>query len=124
MKKTLAFVLSATFVLGAGGTYSPPSYSTSETTVAVEESTSDPIMAQAAADLKAAKKAKAEWRFIDKAGGGSAQDMSKFMKIAEQQAAAGETEEAHRIAALISKYAKLGIAQAEKQRGAKPYYPQ
>ncbi len=82
----------------------------------------DEVLEQAQADLKAAQEAKAEWRFIDKAGGGSAQHLSKFMEIAQKKAEEGDTEEAHRLARLISKFSKLGIAQAEKQKDAKPYY--
>ncbi len=121
MNKAKALLFSAIFTLAACGanTSTSPYYAVEEATV-VEL---DPL-AQAAEDLKAAKAVKSEWRFIDKSGGGSAQNMSDFMKIAEEKAAAGETEEANRIAALISKYAKLGIAQAEKQKAAKPYYPQ
>jgi hypothetical protein len=123
MKKPLALTLgaltlSSALLVGGCASYTPPNYDTT-----TEEAVGDPIMEKAASDLKAAQGAKSEWRFIDKSGGGSAQNMSYFMKIAEQKAVDGDIEEAHRIAALISKYAALGIAQAEKQKDAKPVYP-
>ncbi len=121
MIKTLALIIGIVFVVSGCGGYAPTGYGSAEEVATVEAV--DPVMEKAAEDLKAVKAVKSEWRFIDKAGGGSAQDMSKFMEIAQKKAAEGDIEEAHRIAGLISKYAALGIAQAEKQKNAKPYYP-
>ncbi len=79
-------------------------------------------LTQAAADVKAAKAVSGEWRVIDKATGGSAVSLSKLLKAAHKKAEAGDAAEADRIAAHISKAAAIGIAQAKRYAGVKPYY--
>ena len=81
-----------------------------------------PALAQARADLSQAKAHQSEWRIIDKATGGSAQDLSKLFKVAEKKATEGDTQEAERIAGQISTFAKLGVAQSLNYKGSKPYY--
>lgn len=128
-KNRLAIATGA-LLLGACGHSAPPSVtlsaatpSATTATTATPATASDPIMQQAATDLKAVQAVKSEWLFIDKASGNEAQTLSQFMKIAQQHAADGNLKEAHRLAVLISKYAVLGIAQAAKQQGATPFYP-
>jgi hypothetical protein len=81
-----------------------------------------PAVTQAKADLKAAIAGGAQWRLIDKSTGGAAVDLKKLMKVAEEKAAAGETEEADRIAGRISNASKLALEQSARYAGAMPYY--
>ena len=81
-----------------------------------------PALAQAKTDLSQAKAHHSEWRIIDKATGGSAQDLSKLLKVAEKKAIEGDIQEAERIAGQVSTFAKLGVAQSLKYKGSKPNY--
>lgn len=77
---------------------------------------------QAEADLKAAQKAGAEWRVLDPATGGAAVPLSKLVKTAKAKLEGGDEAEAIRIAQKVSWASKTGIAQAQAQQGAAPYY--
>lgn len=79
-------------------------------------------LAMADADLKAATAAGAQWRLIDKATGGKAVNLKKLLAVAHKKAEAGETEEANRIAGVVSKASKISIEQSERYAGATPYY--
>jgi hypothetical protein len=81
-----------------------------------------PALAQAKTDLSQAKAHHSEWRIIDKATGGSAQDLSKLLKVAEKKETEGDIQEAERIAGQISTFAKMGVAQSLKYKGSKPNY--
>ena len=77
---------------------------------------------QAEADLKAAQQAGAEWRVLDPATGGKAVPLRKLVKTAKAKLEGGDEAEAIRIAQKVSWAAKTGIAQAQAQQGAAPYY--
>ncbi len=72
--------------------------------------------------LAMAKEMNSEWRVIDKATGGSAQDLSKLLQVAKEKAEAGDSEEAIRLAKRVIQFSELGVAQAKAQKGAMPQY--
>ena len=80
------------------------------------------MIAQAGADLKAAKAAKGEWRILDSATGGSAVPLSKALKAAQKLLDGGDASEAYRLAQRVSESAKLGAAQSAEQASAAPTY--
>ena len=80
------------------------------------------MIAQAGADLKAAKAAKGEWRILDAATGGSAVPLSKALKAAQKLLDGGDASEAYRLAQRVSESAKLGAAQSAEQASAAPTY--
>lgn len=82
----------------------------------------DAALAEAADLLAMAKKQGAEWKVIDKATGGKAARLSETLKVANEKAAAGETDEAIRLARKVSTFATLGVEQAKSQMDAIPYY--
>ena len=89
---------------------------------AMAEGSVDEVLKMAEDKLAMAKAADAEWRAIDKATGGSAVDLTKLLEAAKEKAAAGETDEAIRIAKKVAKLSELGVEQAKDQKGAKPMY--
>ncbi len=114
MKKTLAIVLTTSFLIaGCAGTDKKDDMAMATTT---------PAVTQAKADLDKAIAVGAHWRLIDKSTGGAAVNLSKLLKVAEEKAAAGETDEANRIAARISKASELAIEQSERYAATVPYY--
>ena len=80
------------------------------------------MIAQAGADLKAAKAAKGEWRILDSATGGSAVPLRKALKAAQKLLDGGDASEAYRLAQRVSESAKLGAAQSAEQASAAPSY--
>ncbi len=80
------------------------------------------MIAQAGADLKAAKAAKGEWRILDSATGGSAVPISKALKAAQKLLDEGDAAEAYRLAQRVSESAQLGVAQSAEQASAAPSY--
>ena len=80
------------------------------------------MIAQAGADLKAAKAAKGEWRILDSATGGSAVPISKALKAAQKLLDEGDAAEAYRLAQRVSESAQLGVAQSVEQASAAPSY--
>ena len=80
------------------------------------------MIAQAGADLKAAKAAKGEWRILDSATGGSAVPLSKALKAAQKMLDDGDATEAYRLAQRVSESAQLGVAQSAEQASAAPSY--
>ncbi|SVB96846.1 uncharacterized protein METZ01_LOCUS249700, partial [marine metagenome] len=80
------------------------------------------MIAQAGADLKAAKAASAVWRLLDSATGGSAVPIHKMLKVAQKKLDDGDAPEAFRLAQRVSESAQLGIAQAAQQANAGPTY--
>jgi hypothetical protein len=80
------------------------------------------MIAQAGADLKAAKGASAVWRLLDSATGGSAVPLHKMLKVAQKKLDEGDASEAFRLAQRVSESAQLGIAQAAQQANAGPTY--
>ena len=116
MKKTLAIVLTTSFlVAGCAGT-------DKKEEMAMAKTMTTPAVTQAKADLDKAIAAGAHWRLIDKSTGGKAVNLSKLTKVAEEKAAAGETDEANRIAARISKASETAIEQSERYAATAPYY--
>ena len=79
-------------------------------------------ISQAEADLKAAQTSRAVWRLVDPATGGKAVPLQKLIKTAKTKLEAGDEAEALRIAKKVSWAADMGIAQAQDQVTAKPYY--
>ena len=82
----------------------------------------DAAIAEASDMLAKVQAASGEWKVIDKATGGKAVPLSKLLKVAKEKAAAGEADEATRIAGKVSSFAMLGIEQSKGQMDAKPYY--
>jgi len=80
------------------------------------------MIAQASADVKAAKAASAVWRILDSATGGKAVPLTKAVKVAQKKLDAGDAPEAYRLAQRVSEAAQLGIAQAAEQANAAPSY--
>ena len=115
MKKTLAIVLTTSFLVAGCATADKKD----DMAMAM---TTTPAVTQAKADLDQAIAAGAQWRLIDKATGSKAVDLSKLMKVAEEKAAAGETDEANRIAARISQASETAIKQSERYAATVPYY--
>ena len=115
MKKTLALALtSSLFIAGCASTGDD---------MKKEEMAKGPAMpaevVQAKADLDAAIAAKSQWKLLDKSTGKDAVDLTKLLKVAQDKAAAGETDEAIRIAEKVSFAAKAGIDQANRYSGSK-----
>ena len=117
MRKSLALVLTSSLLISACASTAGHD----KEKMAGEMSAADPI-AQAETDLAAAIAAGGQWRVIDKATGSKAVDLSKLMAAAKKKAEAGETEEANRMAAHVSKAATIGLEQAQRYAGATPYY--
>lgn len=90
--------------------------------MAADAKMGSPTIEQAEADLNEAIAMKAQWRIIDKSTGSKAVDLSKLLEVAKEKAAAGEAEEAERIAMLISKTSKISIDQQKRYAGALPRY--
>ncbi len=114
MKILLALAVGASMTLAG---CSSVDYSSS-----TESPASDSAMQQAESDLKMAQKMGAEWRVVDKATGKKSAALSSLLAAANKAAEAGNQAEADRIAAAVSRYAKMGIAQAEQYQGTKPYF--
>jgi outer membrane murein-binding lipoprotein Lpp len=76
MKKTLAIVLTTSFLVAGCST------ADKKDDMAMAVNTT-PAVTQAKADLDHAIAAGAQWRLIDKATGSKAVDLSKLMKVAE-----------------------------------------
>jgi outer membrane murein-binding lipoprotein Lpp len=114
MNKTLAIVLTTSFLLAG--------CSSADKKDDMAKTMTTPAVTQAKADLDKAIAAGAEWRLIDTATGGKAVNLSKLMKVAEEKAAAGETDEANRIAARISKASETAIEQSKRYAATAPYY--
>ncbi len=89
---------------------------------ASQAGTASEAIAQAEADLAAAQQARAVWRLLDPATGGSAVPLGKLLKTAKAKLEANEESEAIRIAQRISWAAHAGIAQSEAQKTAGPVY--
>ncbi len=89
---------------------------------ASQAGTASEAIAQAEADLAAAQQARAVWRLLDPATGGSAVPLSKLLKTAKAKLEANEESEAIRIAQRISWAAHAGITQSEAQKTAGPVY--
>ena len=81
-------------------------------------------IAAAEKELAAAAEAGHVWRLIDPASGGSSVDIDKLLAIAKKKQAAGELDEALRIANRVSEAAVLGQQQAKSQAQAGPSYPE
>jgi outer membrane murein-binding lipoprotein Lpp len=114
MNKTLAIVLTTSFLLAG--------CSSADKKDDMAKTMTTPAVTQAKADLDKAIAAGAEWRLIDTATGGKAVNLSKLMKVAEEKAAAGETDEANRIAARISQASETAIEQSKRYAATAPYY--
>ena len=80
------------------------------------------MIAQASADLDAAKGVGGTWRLIDSATGGKAVSISKLLKAAKAKLEAGDASEAYRMANRVSEAAQMGVAQAAEQADAGPVY--
>ena len=80
------------------------------------------MIAQASADLDAAKGVGGVWRLIDSATGGKAVSISKLLKAAKAKLEAGDASEAYRMANRVSEAAQMGVAQAAEQADAGPVY--
>ncbi|MDH3694313.1 MAG: hypothetical protein OER96_07065 [Gammaproteobacteria bacterium] len=78
----------------------------------------------AEAELAAAAKTGHVWRLIDPATGSKSQNLGKILEAAKEKQAAGELDEALRIANRVAETAKLGQQQAEQQADAEPFYNQ
>ncbi len=116
MNKTIALVLGASLLASGCAT------ATTDESAMAAKPAANPAITQAEADVKKAKSMSAEWRMLDKGVGKKAQNISKVLKIAKEKQAAGEVEEATRLAEKISDYVMMGLAQAEDQKDAKPAY--
>ena len=80
-------------------------------------------IATAEASLAAAKTAGSVWQLIDKATGSASQSIEKLLAAAKKKQAAGEFDEAVRIANRVNDAATLGVEQAESQTGkVQPFY--
>ncbi len=77
---------------------------------------------KAETEVAAAAAVGSVWRLIDPATGGAAVDIDKLLKVAKDKQAAGELDEALRIANRVADAAMLGQQQASDQRDAGPYY--
>ena len=77
---------------------------------------------KAEAELAAAAEAGSVWRLVDSATGSSAQNIDKLLQVAKEKQAAGELDEALRLANRVADAAMLGQQQARGQADAGPYY--
>ncbi len=73
-------------------------------------------------EVAAAAEVGSVWRLIDPATGGGAVDIDKLLKLAKEKQAAGELDEALRIATRVAEAAVLGQQQARSQADAGPFY--
>ena len=89
---------------------------------APQAGTASEAIVQAEAALAAAQQARAVWRLLDPATGGSAVPLGKLLKTAQAKLEANEESEEIRIAQRISWAAHAGIAQSEPQKTAGPVY--
>ncbi len=80
------------------------------------------VIAQAEADVKTALDAGAQWLILDKSAGSKAVSFNKLIEIAKEKEAAGETEEAERIAMHVSEASKMALGQHERYANARPRY--
>lgn len=79
-------------------------------------------IAQAETDLAVAKERSSVWMLIDKSTGKKAVPLPKLLDAAKKAEGEGNIEEANRIAARVSTFAKLGIEQAESQLEPRPFF--
>lgn len=77
---------------------------------------------QAETDLAMAKEKHSVWMLIDKSTGKKAAPLPKLLDAAKKAEEAGDIEEANRIAARVSAFAKLGTEQAESQPDPRPFF--
>jgi hypothetical protein len=82
----------------------------------------DEAIQRAESELAGAAETGHVWRLIDSAGGSKSQDLDKLLAIAKEKQAAGELDEALRLAERTADAAALGQAQAESQADAAPFY--
>ncbi len=82
----------------------------------------DKAIQMAETELAAAEESGHVWRLIDPATGSGSEDLSKLLEAAKEKQAAGELDEALRIANRVAESAKLGQEQAEQQANAEPFY--
>ncbi|GJL81736.1 MAG: hypothetical protein DHS20C01_13700 [marine bacterium B5-7] len=82
----------------------------------------DEVLAMADQKLSEAKAAKAEWMIIDSATGSKAVSLTKVLAAAKEKAAAGETDEAMRMANRVIESSELGIEQVMSQKDAAPSF--
>ncbi len=80
-------------------------------------------IAKAETELAAAEKAGHVWRLIDSATGGSAVGIDELLTVAKEKQAAGEFDEAHRLAHRVAEAALLGQEQAKLAADAGPRFP-
>ncbi len=113
MRKNLISGLSALLLVGC--LTAPPEQ-------AMSSKGPEAAIAEAEEALGMAKKAGAEWMVIDSATGGRAQPLTKLLEVAKEKAAAGEADEAARLAGRVTELSRIGIEQIESQAGAGPVY--
>ncbi len=80
-------------------------------------------IAKADTELAAAEKVGHVWRLIDSATGGSAVGIDQLLKVAKEKQAAGEFDEARRLADRVAEAAMLGQEQAKLAADAGPKFP-
>lgn len=113
--KKLVLLFSFTTLLsacaGQSGTQPGTNAASAATTPAVGSSAVDEAIAQAEAEIKAAKGANALWS-----------NTEKFLEDAKQAKADGKNEEALKLANKAAKHAKLAQQQAKENANARPRY--
>jgi Tfp pilus assembly protein PilF len=79
---------------------------------------------QATADLEQAQSMNAEWMVREKSIHPHPITLGQILEQAKTAHLEGHEAEAIRLARIVSKFARLGVAQALEQATAAPYYPQ
>ena len=84
----------------------------------------NPAVVQAQSELARAKSMGSEWLVRAPEVAARPISLSKIMELALMYHENGEVGKATKYAQVVSKFARLGIAQAHRQSDALPYYPQ
>ncbi|MEA3291197.1 MAG: hypothetical protein U9Q71_02665 [Pseudomonadota bacterium] len=91
---------------------------------ATAEGDASAAIAQAEQALAMAKEKDGIWMALDKSTGKKAVNLPKLLDAAKKAQQDGNAAEAARIAEKVSAFAELGIAQADSQPDAAPFYLQ
>lgn len=114
------FLVLAILVFGLAGCATNQKESSNEPAPIPE----NPAILQAEIDLNTAQRLVGEWRIRLRKNDPNTLNLSQILVMAQQEQAAGNIELATSLAQTVTRFAQLGINQANAEKAAQPYYPQ
>jgi hypothetical protein len=121
LPSTLALCLTAVLLVAGCASKPDPVEQTPSEVVQVPD---NPAILQAEANLEQAQLMHSEWMVREPSLDHRPLTLGQILGYARQKQEAGDTIEATRLANIVSKFARLGLQQAQWQRQAQPFYPQ